>query len=469
MPPLAAEHRPQDVRVLDVRLLDVGRIDALDGERAALLAVEQRPEDEARVGARPAQPLDGALLEERAVRAVPDDGEASRHVSELYSRARRLYLLRTEGGALARHAGHHGLVIASNRLPVRLTIAGRRASRSTRSSGGLAAALQAVRGDATWVGWPGTVVPPAAREARRAAARARPPRTRCSSRARRGGGLLQPRLQRHALAALPLLLGPAADHARGVGALRRGERALRGRDPRALRAGEPRLDPRLPPDARPGDAAPPRARGSRSASSCTRRSRRREVYRLLPAREQLLRGVLGADYVSFQIGDYARHFRSSCLRILGIDSEPDWLEIDGRRVGIGVDPIGIDVEGFRETLAEPGDGAAPRRARAPVRGTPAHPRRRAARLHEGDPAEAAGVRALPRAAIPNRARTTTMIQVLVPVAAREPGVPGAARRDRAPHRAHQRPLRPARARRPSSTSTATSRSRRSSRSTGART
>ena len=78
-----------------------------------------------------------------------------------------------------------------------------------------------------------------------------------------------------------------------------------------------------------------------------------EVYRLLPAREQLLRGVLGADYVSFQVGDYARHFRSSCLRMLGIDSEPDWLEIDGRRVGIGVDPIGIDVDGFREVIADP--------------------------------------------------------------------------------------------------------------------
>ena len=78
-----------------------------------------------------------------------------------------------------------------------------------------------------------------------------------------------------------------------------------------------------------------------------------EVYRLLPAREQLLRGVLGADYVSFQVGDYARHFRSSCLRILGVDSEPDWLDLDGRRVGIGVDPIGIDVAGFREVIADP--------------------------------------------------------------------------------------------------------------------
>jgi trehalose 6-phosphate synthase/phosphatase len=77
-----------------------------------------------------------------------------------------------------------------------------------------------------------------------------------------------------------------------------------------------------------------------------------EVYRLLPEREQLLRGVLGADYVSFQIGDYARHFRSSCLRVLGLDSRPDSLDLATRNVGIGVDPIGIDVAGFQDTLAD---------------------------------------------------------------------------------------------------------------------
>jgi trehalose 6-phosphate synthase/phosphatase len=78
-----------------------------------------------------------------------------------------------------------------------------------------------------------------------------------------------------------------------------------------------------------------------------------EVYRLLPAREDVLRGLLGSDYISFQVGDYARHFRSSCLRILGIDSNPDSIEIDGRRIGIGVDPIGIDTAGFFAVLADP--------------------------------------------------------------------------------------------------------------------
>ncbi len=138
-----------------------------------------------------------------------------------------------------------------------------------------------------------------------------------------------------------------------------------------------------------------------------------EVYRLLPAREQLLRGVLGADYVSFQIGDYARHFRSSCLRILGIDSEPDWLELDGRRVGIGVDPIGIDVDGFRATLRHTETARLLAELERQYDGrklvlgverldyTKGIPHKLLAyeRFLEGDP---------------TRARTTTMIQVLVP-------------------------------------------------------
>jgi trehalose 6-phosphate synthase/phosphatase len=78
-----------------------------------------------------------------------------------------------------------------------------------------------------------------------------------------------------------------------------------------------------------------------------------EVYRLLPAREQVLRGLLGADYLGFQTADDARHFRSACLRILGLDSAPDALEVDGRTVGIGIDPIGIDTAAFRAAAKDP--------------------------------------------------------------------------------------------------------------------
>ena len=83
-----------------------------------------------------------------------------------------------------------------------------------------------------------------------------------------------------------------------------------------------------------------------------------EVYRLLPSRQSVLRGLLGADYVSFQTADDARHFRSSCLRMLGLDSEPDSVEMGGRRVGIGIDPIGIDTAGFAAEAREPETAAA---------------------------------------------------------------------------------------------------------------
>lgn len=41
-----------------------------------------------------------------------------------------------------------------------------------------------------------------------------------------------------------------------------------------------------------------------------------EIYRMLPAREELLIGVLSANLVGFHTPDYQRHFLDSCLSIL---------------------------------------------------------------------------------------------------------------------------------------------------------
>jgi trehalose 6-phosphate synthase len=41
-----------------------------------------------------------------------------------------------------------------------------------------------------------------------------------------------------------------------------------------------------------------------------------EIYRILPVREALLLGVLHSDLIGFHTYDYARHFLSSCSRIL---------------------------------------------------------------------------------------------------------------------------------------------------------
>ena len=77
-----------------------------------------------------------------------------------------------------------------------------------------------------------------------------------------------------------------------------------------------------------------------------------EIYRMFPKRESLLRGVLGSDYISFHTSDYARHFRLACLRILGSDSNADGVTYHGRRVGVGVNPIGMDITSFDNVLSD---------------------------------------------------------------------------------------------------------------------
>jgi trehalose 6-phosphate synthase len=41
-----------------------------------------------------------------------------------------------------------------------------------------------------------------------------------------------------------------------------------------------------------------------------------EIYRILPVRKEILQGVLESDLLGFHTFDYARHFLSSCSRIL---------------------------------------------------------------------------------------------------------------------------------------------------------
>ncbi|HWZ90077.1 MAG TPA: bifunctional alpha,alpha-trehalose-phosphate synthase (UDP-forming)/trehalose-phosphatase [Polyangiaceae bacterium] len=76
-----------------------------------------------------------------------------------------------------------------------------------------------------------------------------------------------------------------------------------------------------------------------------------EIFRLLPHREELLRGMLGANLVGFHTYSYARHFADALLGTLGIEPELDRVDVDGRMVSLGVFPMGIDVTSF-ERLAE---------------------------------------------------------------------------------------------------------------------
>lgn len=78
-----------------------------------------------------------------------------------------------------------------------------------------------------------------------------------------------------------------------------------------------------------------------------------EIFRLLPERSDILRGMLGADLIGFHIYDYARHFLSSCMRMLGVDSNYGMIDYQGRTILTDAFPIGIDYQKFQETLKQP--------------------------------------------------------------------------------------------------------------------
>lgn len=75
-----------------------------------------------------------------------------------------------------------------------------------------------------------------------------------------------------------------------------------------------------------------------------------EIYRILPVRNEILLGVLHCDLIGFHTYDYARHFLSSCSRILNLTTTPNGVEFNGRVVSVGAFPIGIDPHKFHQGL-----------------------------------------------------------------------------------------------------------------------
>jgi trehalose 6-phosphate synthase/phosphatase len=67
-----------------------------------------------------------------------------------------------------------------------------------------------------------------------------------------------------------------------------------------------------------------------------------EIFRTLPSRERILRGVLGADVVGFHTASYRYHFVQAIAQKLGVEPEIDAVCHDGRCVRLGVYPVGVD-------------------------------------------------------------------------------------------------------------------------------
>ncbi|XP_047978594.1 alpha,alpha-trehalose-phosphate synthase [UDP-forming] 6-like isoform X1 [Salvia hispanica] len=82
-----------------------------------------------------------------------------------------------------------------------------------------------------------------------------------------------------------------------------------------------------------------------------------EIYKTLPIREEVLRGLLNSDLIGFHTFDYARHFLSCCSRMLGIsyESKRGYIGLDyyGRTVSIKILPVGIHMGQLQSVLSLP--------------------------------------------------------------------------------------------------------------------
>jgi trehalose 6-phosphate synthase/phosphatase len=78
-----------------------------------------------------------------------------------------------------------------------------------------------------------------------------------------------------------------------------------------------------------------------------------ETFRILPQRERILEGLLGADLVGFHTAAYVRHFSSSVLRTTGAWTEVDRIPWRGREVRLGVFPMGVDAGEWKALAADP--------------------------------------------------------------------------------------------------------------------
>lgn len=78
-----------------------------------------------------------------------------------------------------------------------------------------------------------------------------------------------------------------------------------------------------------------------------------DVFRTLPGRSEMLRGLLGSTLIGFHTASYLRFFASAVAEILDLPTEIDRIVLDDREVRLGVFPIGIDARDFEAVAAEP--------------------------------------------------------------------------------------------------------------------
>ncbi len=78
-----------------------------------------------------------------------------------------------------------------------------------------------------------------------------------------------------------------------------------------------------------------------------------EIFRLLPWRNQILEGLLGADLVGFHTYDYTGHFLDSVRLLLGYEAAMGQIIVADRVVRADAFPMGINYQQFSSAVQDP--------------------------------------------------------------------------------------------------------------------
>ncbi len=78
-----------------------------------------------------------------------------------------------------------------------------------------------------------------------------------------------------------------------------------------------------------------------------------EVFSLLPWREEIVEGLLGADLIGFHTYDCVKHFLDSVRRLLGYEHTLGQITTSNRVVKVDAFPMGIDYERFATVVTTP--------------------------------------------------------------------------------------------------------------------
>ena len=78
-----------------------------------------------------------------------------------------------------------------------------------------------------------------------------------------------------------------------------------------------------------------------------------ELFRVLPEREIVLNGLLGADLIGFHTHDYMRHFISAIYRVLQLESKLDEIQLSDRMVHVDTFPMGINYDSYHDAVLKP--------------------------------------------------------------------------------------------------------------------